>query len=145
MDVPTNDKIEMCERNIKWCEESKLVFLSQRLKSRMAYLLYCVFICIHSLPQNKQYRQSLNLCNYLIRELAKIDDKSLTMEVHVIEARVYKDLNDITKAKVPSPSIFHPGLLDGLQNGRDFHLCGRTHTSGDRPPLRRDLRFISSP
>ena len=42
MDVPTSDKIQMCEKNIAWCEESKLVFLSQRLKLRLAYLLYCV-------------------------------------------------------------------------------------------------------
>ena len=42
MDVPTSQKIEMCEKNIQWCEESKLTFLSHRLKSRLAYLLYCV-------------------------------------------------------------------------------------------------------
>ena len=45
MDVPTGDKIQMCEKNIAWCEESKLVFLSQRLKLRLAYLLYCVCLC----------------------------------------------------------------------------------------------------
>lgn len=43
MDVPTHDKIEMCERNIKWCQESKQVFLAQRLSCRLAYLLYLVF------------------------------------------------------------------------------------------------------
>ena len=42
MDVPTSAKIELCEKNIKWCEEYKLVFLSQRLRSRLAYLLYMV-------------------------------------------------------------------------------------------------------
>ncbi|KAK8818200.1 hypothetical protein WA556_006021 [Blastocystis sp. ATCC 50177/Nand II] len=89
MDVPTSAKIELCEKNIKWCEEYKLVFLSQRLRSRLAYLLY----------MDKQYRNALNLCGFLLRELARIDDKSLTMEVHITEARVYKDLNDITKAK----------------------------------------------
>lgn len=46
MDVPTSDKIEMCERNIRWCDENKLVFLSQRLRSRLAYLLFLVsFLC----------------------------------------------------------------------------------------------------
>lgn len=42
MDVPTKDKIEMCERNIKWCQDEKQVFLAQRLSSRLAYLLYLV-------------------------------------------------------------------------------------------------------
>ena len=42
MDVDTKLKIEMCERNIQWAESCKLVFLSQRLKSRLAYLLYLV-------------------------------------------------------------------------------------------------------
>ena len=46
MDVPTSEKIEMCERNIRWCDENKLVFLSQRLRSRLAYLLFLVsFLC----------------------------------------------------------------------------------------------------
>lgn len=44
IDAPTSQKIEMCEKNIQWCEESKLTFLSHRLKSRLAYLLYCVII-----------------------------------------------------------------------------------------------------
>ena len=54
-----------------------------------------------------QYRNALNLCGFLLRELARIDDKSLTMEVHITEARVYKDLNDITKAKVGSICRLH--------------------------------------
>ena len=89
MDVPTSSKIEMCEKNVEWCLDSKQVFLAQRLNSRLAYLYYL----------DKQYRRSLVLCNHLIRELTKIDDKSLIMEVHITEARVYKDLNDITRAK----------------------------------------------
>lgn len=101
MDVPTHEKIEMCERNIKWCQESKQVFLAQRLSCRLAYLLYLVFLITpFDHFQDKQYRRSLTLCGHLIRELAKIDDKSLIMEVHITEARIYKDLNDITRAKV---------------------------------------------
>ena len=50
--------------------------------------------------KSEEYRQALTLCSHLLRELAKIDDKALTMEVHVTEARIYKDLNDITRAKV---------------------------------------------
>ena len=33
------------------------------------------------------------------------------MEVHITEARVYKDLNDITKAKVPSSHYLHTSPL----------------------------------
>ena len=57
--------------------------------------------------QDGQYKQALRLCHLLIHELAKIDDKALTMEAHVIEARIYKDLEDITKAKVFVKSEFN--------------------------------------
>ena len=100
MDIDTKLKIEMCEKNIKWAQTSKLVFLSQRLQVQLAYLLYLVCERKTNYIQDKQYRPALNLCGFLIRELAKIDDKSLTMELHVTEARIYKDLHDITKAKV---------------------------------------------
>lgn len=42
MDVDTKAKIEMCEKNIQWSQSSKLVFLTQRLQSRLAFLLYKV-------------------------------------------------------------------------------------------------------
>ena len=42
MDIDTKLKIEMCEKNIKWAQTSKLVFLSQRLQVQLAYLLYLV-------------------------------------------------------------------------------------------------------
>lgn len=111
MDVDTKDKIEMCEKNIQWSQSCKLVFLTQRLQSRLAFLLYKVCIHVMGYGQDRQYRQALNLCGYLIRELAKIDDKALSMEVHVTEARIYKDLNDITKAKVFSLIWVHTSLL----------------------------------
>lgn len=111
MDVDTKDKIEMCEKNIQWSQSCKLVFLTQRLQSRLAFLLYKVCIFVMGYGQDRQYRQALNLCGYLIRELAKIDDKALSMEVHVTEARIYKDLNDITRAKVFSLIWIHNSLL----------------------------------
>lgn len=42
MDVDTKAKIEMCEKNIQWAESCKLMFLTQRLQSRLAFLLYKV-------------------------------------------------------------------------------------------------------
>lgn len=111
MDVDTKAKIEMCEKNIQWSQSSKLVFLTQRLQSRLAFLLYKVSIFVLHQSQDHQYRQALNLCGYLIRELAKIDDKALSMDVHVTEARIYKDLNDITKAKVVLVKCIHHSLL----------------------------------
>ena len=105
MDVDTKAKIEMCEKNIQWSESCKLTFLTQRLQSRLAFLLYKVRMRGRSEEQDKQYRQALTLCSHLLRELAKIDDKALTMEVHVTEARIYKDLNDITRAKVRMNSL----------------------------------------
>ena len=32
----------MCEKNIQWAESCKLTFLTQRLQSRLAFLLYKV-------------------------------------------------------------------------------------------------------
>lgn len=142
MDVPTQEKIEMCERNIKWCQESKQVFLAQRLNCRLAYLLYLVFSKYQiGHFQDKQYRRALTLCGHLIRELAKIDDKSLIMEVHITEARIYKDLNDITRAKVfPSFPVSLLVFPHRLQNDRVLDLRRRSHASRHRHSLRRHLR-----
>ena len=46
MDVDTKAKIEMWEKNIQWSQSSKLVFLTQRLQSRLAFLLYKVSIFV---------------------------------------------------------------------------------------------------
>lgn len=64
------------------------------------------------------------------------------MEVHITEARVYKDLNDITRAKVPSVIPCYVVIAHSMQDGSLFHLCGRSHTSRNRCSLGHHLCVI---
>lgn len=52
------------------------------------------------------------------------------MEVHITEARIYKDLNDIIKAKVqPWLSSHSLVILNSLQDGCFFNLCRCSYPS----------------
>lgn len=82
--------------------DGKRTFLAHRLQLYFADALYHVCPAPPSLiqEQSKQYTESMNLLVYLIRALTQIDDKAMLIECYLIQANIYHDLMDYTKAKV---------------------------------------------
>ncbi|KAF8338166.1 PCI-domain-containing protein [Cantharellus anzutake] len=90
-EIPGSEKvqIEVTQDNIEWARSEKRIFLKQSLEARL--------IALHLDTEN--YRPALALIDSLLKELKRLDDKETLTEVHLLESRVYRGLNNLAKAK----------------------------------------------
>jgi len=80
---------QLCLECIEWAKEEKRTFLRQALEARLVALYI----------DSKYYSEALQLGSRLIKELKKLDDKGLLMEVQLFESRIYHALSNLPKAK----------------------------------------------
>jgi len=80
---------QLCMECIEWAKEEKRTFLRQALEARLVALYI----------DSKYYTEALQLASKLNKELKKLDDKELLMEVQLFESRIYHALNNVPKAK----------------------------------------------
>ena len=80
---------KLCVDSIKWCKDQKRNFLRQRLETRHASVM----------RQLGRYDESIALLRRLQREVKKIDDKQLLVEINLVESRVQFNLKNMPKAK----------------------------------------------
>ncbi|GAA5810224.1 hypothetical protein MFLAVUS_003643 [Mucor flavus] len=110
-------QIELCKENIEWCVQEKRLFLKQALETRLVALYL----------DNKMYHESLSLISMLLRELKRLDDKMVLVEVQLLESRVCHALRNLpkaraalTSARTSANSIYCPPLLQAaldMQSG----------------------------
>lgn len=74
---------------ISWAQDEKRTFLRQSLESRLIGLLY----------ETERYADALSLGTQLLRELKKLDDKNLLVEVQLLESKTYHALGNLQKAR----------------------------------------------
>lgn len=74
---------------IEWTEKEKRSFLRQRVEAKLAHILF----------QKKHYPSALELCERLLGELKKLDDKQLLVETHLLESKIHFALLNLPKAK----------------------------------------------
>ena len=74
---------------IAWTEQEKRSFLRQRVEAKLASILF---------SQHK-YVEALELCDRLLYELKKLDDKQLLVETHLLECKIHFGLRNVPKAK----------------------------------------------
>lgn len=74
---------------ITWTEREKRSFLRQRVEAKLASILF---------SQHK-YVEALELCDRLLYELKKLDDKQLLVETHLLESKIHFGLRNVPKAK----------------------------------------------
>ncbi|KAJ7623346.1 PCI-domain-containing protein [Roridomyces roridus] len=85
----TETQIRVLQDNITWAKTEKRIFLKHSLETRLA--------SIHL--DRHQYRPALAIIEGLLTELKRLDDKLILTEVHLLESKVYRGVNNITKAK----------------------------------------------
>jgi 26S proteasome regulatory subunit N6 len=74
---------------LKWCVDEKRSFLRQRVESRLASIYFA----------QGRYVDSMKLCDALLHELKKLDDKQLLVETHLLESKIYFALHNVPKSK----------------------------------------------
>eukprot|EP01088_Endostelium_zonatum_P006260 TRINITY_DN18370_c0_g1_i1.p1 TRINITY_DN18370_c0_g1~~TRINITY_DN18370_c0_g1_i1.p1 ORF type:complete len:435 (-),score=99.87 TRINITY_DN18370_c0_g1_i1:50-1354(-) len=82
-------QVQLCEESIQWAQQTKLVFLRQKIEAKMAALYL----------ETEAYAKALKLLQSLLSEVKRFDDKQLLVEIQLIESRVQHKLQNIPKAK----------------------------------------------
>merc|ERR1711953_349508 len=87
---PRGDReVQLCKECIEWAKEERRTFLRQSLESRLIGLYY----------DTNRYKDALALGGTLLKELKKLDDKNLLVEVQLLESQVYQALSNLPKAR----------------------------------------------
>lgn len=89
MEATTGYEVELCKECIQWSREEKRMFLRQSLEARLIALYH----------DNARYTDALALGTQLLKELKKLDDKNLLVEVQLLESKTYAALNNLPKAR----------------------------------------------
>ncbi|KAL2017788.1 hypothetical protein VTK56DRAFT_1651 [Thermocarpiscus australiensis] len=122
-------QISVTKSCIEWATSERRSFLRQNLETRLVTLYM----------SKQSYYDALTLINGLLRELKRLDDKLVLVEVQLLESRVYHALGNIAKARAAltsartsAASVYTPPLLQAnldMQSGmlhaedRDFQTA----------------------
>jgi len=81
--------VALCEETVAWCRAEKRSFLRLRVQIRLATLLLGA----------GRLAPALALLGGVLREVKKLDDKALLVEVHLLESKVQLGLRNVPKAR----------------------------------------------
>nr|MBE5727085.1 regulatory particle non-ATPase 6 [Cucujiformia] len=74
---------------IEWAKEERRTFLRQSLEARLVALYF----------DTGMFTEALQLGSQLLKELKKLDDKNLLVEVQLLESKTYHALSNLPKAR----------------------------------------------
>ncbi|KAL1884375.1 hypothetical protein VTK73DRAFT_69 [Phialemonium thermophilum] len=130
-DIPDtlDTQISVTKSCIDWATSERRGFLRQNLETRLVTLYMA----------KRSYYDALTLINGLLRELKRLDDKLVLVEVQLLESRVYHALGNtakaraaLTSARTSAASVYTPPMLQAnldMQSGmlhaedRDFNTA----------------------
>jgi len=82
-------EVQLCKECIEWAKEEKRTFLRQSLEARLVALYF----------DTGMFSEALVLGSLLLKELKKLDDKNLLVEVQLLESKTYHALSNLPKAR----------------------------------------------
>ncbi|XP_047330541.1 26S proteasome non-ATPase regulatory subunit 11 homolog [Impatiens glandulifera] len=85
----TELQISLCKEMVQWTRSEKRTFLRQRVEARLASLLM----------ESKEYSEALSLLSGLIKEVRRLDDKLLLVDIELLESKLHFSLRNLPKAK----------------------------------------------
>jgi 26S proteasome regulatory subunit N6 len=89
LEAGTGIEVQLCKDCIEWSKQEKRTFLRQSLEARLIALYF----------DTGMYSDALALGSQLLRELKKLDDKNLLVEVQLLESKTYHALSNLSKAR----------------------------------------------
>ncbi|KAK5107279.1 hypothetical protein LTR62_001408 [Meristemomyces frigidus] len=111
-------QISVTKSCIDWAVSQRQGFLRQNLEVRLVSLQM----------QKQSYYEALTLINGLLKELKRLDDKLVLVEVQLLESRVYHALGNVpkgraalTSARTSAAAVYCPPLLQAgldMQSGQ---------------------------
>ena len=114
----TETQIAVTKSCIEWATSERRGFLRQNLETRLVTLYIA----------KQSYYEALTLINSLLKELKRLDDKLVLVEVQLLESRVYHALGNVAKgraaltsARTSAASVYTPPLLQAgldMQSGK---------------------------
>lgn len=81
--------IDLCKENIEWTNTEKRTLLRHRLEGKLAAAYFKI----------KDYQSALTLISTLLREVKRLDDKPLLVELHLLESKIHHGLGHLPKAR----------------------------------------------
>ncbi|CAN6485474.1 unnamed protein product [Victoria cruziana] len=82
-------QISLCREMVEWTRAEKRTFLRQRVEARLASLLM----------ENKEYAEALTLLTGLVKEVRRLDDKLLLVDIDLLESKLHFSLKNLPKSK----------------------------------------------
>lgn len=117
MEAGSGREVTLCTQCIEWAQKENRIFLRQALEARLIALYF----------DTKEYNKALQLGSTLLKELKKLDDKALLVEVQLLESKTYHALSNLpraraalTSARTTANGIYCPPKLQAaldLQSG----------------------------
>ena len=89
MNAEIGIEVQLCTECIEWAKQEKRIFLRQSLETRLIALYF----------DTKMYPEALQLSSTLLKELKKLDDKNLLVDVQLLESKTYHALGNLQKAR----------------------------------------------
>ena len=86
---PKDIELKAVEETMKWAEENNRKILKQILDTQLASLFF----------ENKQYKEALDRLTKILRQVKRLDDKQLQVEIQLLESRVQHALHNTSKAR----------------------------------------------
>lgn len=102
LEASTGVEVQLCKECIDWAKQEKRTFLRQSLEARLIALYFDTGL----------YTEALQLGSALLKELKKLDDKMLLVEVQLLESKTYHALSNLPRVSVHFVSPFVSGKCE---------------------------------